>query len=55
MPMLQGHHEPVSQVVPLEQIQFFLRLHGLWEGLIQLPRPPPPPFDIETMDPIEPP
>jgi hypothetical protein len=35
--------------------QFFLRLHGLWEGLIQLPRPPPPPFDIETMEPIEPP
>jgi hypothetical protein len=38
-----------------EQIEFFLRLHGLWEGLIQLPRPPPPPFDIETMEPIEPP
>ena len=35
--------------------QFFLRLHGLWEGIIQLPRPPPPPFDIETMDPVEPP
>ena len=38
-----------------EQIAFFLRLHGLWEGIIQLPRPPPPPFDIETMEPIEPP
>ena len=38
-----------------EQIEFFLRLHGLWEGIIQLPRPPPPPFDIETMEPIEPP
>jgi hypothetical protein len=25
------------------------------EGIIQLPRPPPPPFDIETMEPIEPP
>jgi hypothetical protein len=35
--------------------QFFLRLHGLWGGIIQLPRPPPPPFDIETMEPIEPP
>ena len=35
--------------------QFFLRLHGLWEGIIHLPRPPPPPFDIETMEPIEPP
>ena len=35
--------------------QFFLRLYGLWKGLIHLPRPPPPPFDIETMEPIEPP
>ena len=38
-----------------EEIQFFLRLQGLWEGVIRLPRPPPPPFDIETMEPIEPP
>jgi hypothetical protein len=30
-----------------EQVEFFLRLHSLWEGIIQLPRPPPPPFDIE--------
>ena len=28
---------------------------GLWEGIVTLPRPPPPPFDIETMEPIEPP
>jgi hypothetical protein len=27
----------------------------LWEGIVMLPRPPPPPFDIETMEPIEPP
>jgi hypothetical protein len=38
-----------------EQIEFFLRLHSLWEGVIQLARPPPPPFDIKTMEPIEPP
>ena len=38
-----------------EEIEFYLRLHGLWEGVINLPRPPPPPFDIETMEPIEPP
>lgn len=39
-----------------EQVEFFLRLHSLWEGVIQLAaRPPPPPFDIETMEPIEPP
>ena len=28
------------------------RFYGLWEGIIQLPRPPPP-FDIETMEAIE--
>jgi len=38
-----------------EEIEFFLRLHGLWHGIIHLPRPPPPPFDIETMEHIEPP
>jgi hypothetical protein len=25
------------------------------EGIVTLPRPPPPPFDIHTMEPIEPP
>jgi hypothetical protein len=45
--------EPVRKVIRREEIQFPLRLYGLWEGLIQLPRPPP--FDIETMEPIEPP
>ncbi|MGL4398285.1 MAG: hypothetical protein ACRCXD_00320 [Luteolibacter sp.] len=34
-----------------EQVEFFLRLHGLWQGIIQLPRPPPPPFGLETMEP----
>ena len=28
---------------------------SLWEGIVTLPRPPPPPFDIETMEQIEPP
>lgn len=45
----------VGAVKRPEQVEFFLRLHGLWEGVIQLARPPPPPFDIETMEPIEPP
>ena len=27
----------------------------LQQGIIHLPRPPPPPFDIHTMEPIEPP
>ena len=35
--------------------QFFLRLHGLWEGVIDIPPPPDPPFDIDTFEPIEPP
>jgi hypothetical protein len=47
--------KPVRQVIHREEVEFFLRLHGLWEGIIQLPRPPPPPFDIDTMEPIEPP
>ena len=37
------------------EIQFFLRLHGLWEGVLDLPPPPDPPFDIETFEPIVPP
>jgi hypothetical protein len=37
------------------EIEFFLRLHGLWEGVIAIPPPPDPPFDIETFEPIEPP
>ena len=30
-------------------MEFYLRLHGLWDGIIGLPPPPRPPFDIETM------
>jgi len=29
-----------------EQIEFFLRLYGLWEGVIDIPQPPRPPFDM---------
>jgi hypothetical protein len=39
--------KPVRKVIRREEIEFFLRLHGLWEGIVTLPRPPPPPFDIE--------
>jgi len=35
------------------EVEFFLRLHGLWEGIVALPPPPVPPFDIDTMEPIE--
>ena len=37
------------------EIEFFLRLHGLWESVIDIPPPPDPPFDIETFEPVEPP
>ncbi|MCX6880164.1 MAG: hypothetical protein NTW21_41130 [Verrucomicrobia bacterium] len=37
------------------QVEFFLRLWGLWEGNIDLPPPPKPPFDIDTFEPIIPP
>ena len=54
-PCCKGTLKPVRQVIRREQIEFFLRLHGLWEGIVTIPRPPPPPFDIETIEPIEPP
>ena len=38
-----------------EQVEFFLRLWGLWAGVINIPPPPKPPFDIETFEPIIPP
>ena len=46
-PFCPGTMKPVRTFGQPEQIEFFLRLQGLWEGVIQLPRPPPPPFDIE--------
>ena len=42
-------------VLRREEGEFFLRLHGLWEGVVHLPRPPPPPFDIENLQRIVPP
>ena len=54
-PCCKGTMKPVRTHLRPGEIEFFLRLHGLWEGIIHLPRPPPPPFDIETMEPIEPP
>ena len=54
-PCCKGTMKPVRKVLRREEIEFFLRLHGLWEGIIHLPRPPPPPFDIDTIEKIEPP
>lgn len=45
----------VETLIQPEKIEFFLRLLGMWEGLINIPPPPDPPFDIETFEPIEPP
>jgi len=36
-----------------EEIQFFLMLHGLWEGVIALPPPPDPPYDVESIEPLD--
>jgi hypothetical protein len=54
-PCCPGTMKRVRTFLRPEEIQFFLSLHGLWEGVITLPRPPPPPFDIDTMEPVEPP
>jgi hypothetical protein len=48
-------NEELVKCDPCGEVEFFLKLHGLWEGLVRLPRPPPPPFDIETLRRIEPP
>ena len=45
----------VETIVRPEEVEFLLRLLGLWEGLLSLPPPPDPPFDIETFEPIDPP
>lgn len=35
------------------EVEFFLRLHGLREGVVASPSPPEPPLRIEPMEPIE--
>ena len=54
-PCCRGTMKRVETLIQPEKIEFFLRLLGLWEGLINIPPPPDPPFDIETFEPIEPP
>ena len=46
-PCCQGTLRRIQTIVRPEEIQFFLRLLGLWEALISLPPPPEPPFDVE--------
>jgi hypothetical protein len=45
--------KPKGKLMRREEIEFFLRLHGLWEGVIALPPPPDPPYDLETMEPLD--
>jgi hypothetical protein len=46
-PCCNGKMKNVGTIVRFEEIEFFLRLHGIWEGIISLPPPPDTPFDIE--------
>lgn len=52
-PCCRGLMRPRGQLKRPEEIEFFLRLHGMWEGIIDIPPPPEPPYDIETMEPLE--
>jgi hypothetical protein len=52
-PCCRGTMKNVGKMIRREEIEFFLRLHGLWEGVIALPPPPDPPYDIETIEPTD--
>ena len=52
-PCCKGTMKTAGTMIRREEVQFFLRLHGLWEGIIALPPPPQPPFDIESMEPLD--
>jgi hypothetical protein len=49
------HRSRRAELTRPEAVEFFLRLHGLWEGLVNIPPPPDAPFDIDTFEPIDPP
>jgi hypothetical protein len=52
-PCCKGTMKTVGTMIRRDEVEFFLRLHGLWEGIIALPPPPRPPFDIDTMEPLD--
>lgn len=52
-PCCKGTMVVKGTLIRREEVEFFLRLHGLWEGVIGLPPPPRPPYDIETMEPLD--
>jgi hypothetical protein len=55
MHVLQGPNARRGPFFRPGEIEFFLRLHGLWQSVVDIPPPPDPPFDIETFEPVEPP
>jgi hypothetical protein len=52
-PCCKGTMKSAGTIIRRGEVEFFLRLHGLWLGAIDLPPPPDPPFDIETMEPLD--
>ena len=52
-PCCKGTMKVVGTMIRRSEVEFFLRLHGLWEGIIALPPPPRPPFDIDTLEPLD--
>jgi hypothetical protein len=52
-PCCKGTMVVKGTLIRREEVQFFLRLHGLWAGVTGLPPPPTPPYDIETMEPLD--
>lgn len=52
-PCCKATMKTAGTMIRRDEVKFFLRLHGLWEGILALPPPPQPPFDIETMEPLD--
>ena len=52
-PCCKGTMKTAGTMIRRDEVEFFLRLHGLWEGVLALPPPPRPPLDIETIEPID--
>ena len=50
-PCCRAQMKNVGTIIRRAEIEFFLRLWGMWEGIISLPPPPDLPFNIETMEP----
>ena len=52
-PCCHGMMKNAGKMLRREEIEFFLQLHGLWEGVLSLPPPPDPPYDIESIEPTD--